>query len=89
MAALLSSFSEVVGLEEVIEKEAHVYDELYMILNFVLRYTVGEKRVSTKTSTRGAAFYVRYKEYLPRKLKKSITDFFKAQLVKANKGVLL
>ena len=88
MAALLSSFSEVVGLEEIMEQEKDVYDELYMILNFVLRYTIGEKRVATKTNSRGAAFFVRYKEYLPRKLKKSITDFFKAQLVKANKGIL-
>jgi hypothetical protein len=89
MAALLSSFSEVVGLEEIIEQEKDVYDELYMIMNFVLRYTIGEKRVSTKTSLRGAAFFVRYKEHLPRKLKKAITDFFKAQLVKANKGLLI
>jgi hypothetical protein len=52
----------------------------------MIRYTYGEKRVSTKTNTRGPSFFVRYKEYLPKRLKKAITTFFKFHLAKAEKG---
>jgi hypothetical protein len=89
MTACLASFSDSTGLEQIIEQEPEIYCELYMIINYVIRYTVGAKRVETKTKPRGAAFFVRYKEYLPKKLKRGITDFFKAQLAIADKGNLV
>jgi len=86
MVACLCSFSDEVGMEEIIHQDRELYSELYFIINYIIRYTFGEKRVETKTNFRGPAFYVRYKEYLPKRLKKAVTDFFRLQLLKADKG---
>jgi len=51
--------------------------EFYMVLNFVTRYTFGSRRIDGATKSRGPSFLQRYRETLPRSLKKPITNFFR------------
>ena len=55
--------------------------EFYMVINFITRYTFGKRRLEDSYKRRGPSFLQRYREVLPKCLKKSVTSFFKGLLV--------
>jgi hypothetical protein len=55
--------------------------EFYVVLNFVTRYTFGKRRLEESYKKRGPTFMIRYREVLPKNLKKSITSFFKGLIL--------
>ena len=61
----------------VMQTDPVTWKEFYMVINFLVRYTVGKRRSPDSTKSRGPVFWVRYKEVLPTTLKFKITKFFK------------
>jgi hypothetical protein len=54
-----------------------IYEQFYMGVNFILRYSVGGRRLKDAVKKRGPAFFVRYNETLPRVLQTKITKFIR------------
>ena len=61
-ASLSAKFNTL--MSSPIHENRMIYTEIYMCLNFVVRYSVGERRVKQSEKKRGAAFYVRYNKIL-------------------------
>jgi len=74
---LLGVCVQTAHVREVMQLDPILWKEFYMVINFLVRYTVGKRRSSDSTKSRGPVFWVRYKEVLPTALKLKITKCFK------------